>query len=207
MMQQDPALAEERADEQARDAELVAKCQRGDTAAFNELVTKYRNKVYSTIFNLVRNEDDAWDLTQETFLKAWRNIAGFRSQSSFFTWIYRIATNVTLDWLRKKQIASGVEFDDAVEITAIAPGAATAPRIAPLPHQQLQNREIQSRIEASLAQLSAEHRMAVVLREVEGLSYEEIAEASSCTVGTVMSRLFYARKKLQTLLRDVYESI
>ncbi len=206
-MQQDPALAEERADEQARDAELVAKCQRGDTAAFNELVTKYRNKVYSTIFNLVRNEDDAWDLTQETFLKAWRNIAGFRSQSSFFTWIYRIATNVTLDWLRKKQIASGVEFDDAVEITAIAPGAATAPRIAPLPHQQLQNREIQSRIEASLAQLSAEHRMAVVLREVEGLSYEEIAEASSCTVGTVMSRLFYARKKLQTLLRDVYESI
>src|SRR4051794_18419279 len=103
-MQEQPGQALE----QANDAELVARCQRGDTTAFNELVTKYRNKVHATIYNLVRNEQDSWDLAQESFLKAWRNIAKFRGQSSFFTWIYRIATNVTIDWLRHKQIESGV---------------------------------------------------------------------------------------------------
>ena len=192
---------------QLEDAQLVARCQRGDTDAFGELVAKYQTKVYSTIYNLVRNEQDAWDLAQETFLKAWRNLAQFRGDASFFTWIYRIATNVTLDSLRRKQIASGVEFDDSVATAEVDAGASTAPHGEPLPHQRLQNREIQARIESALAQLSAEHRAVVVLREIEGLSYEEIAEAANCSVGTVMSRLFYARKKLQILLRDVYETI
>lgn len=191
---------------QTEDAELVARCQRGDTAAFNELVTKYRNKVYATVYNLVRNEQDAWDLAQETFLKAWRNLDRFRGQSSFFTWLYRIATNVTIDWLRRKQIASGVEFDETLGLKDIEPGSATTPHGAPLPHQRLENDEIAARIDDALNKLSAEHRAVIVLREVEGLSYEEIAQATGCTVGTVMSRLFYARKKLQSLLRDVYET-
>lgn len=192
---------------QFEDAQCVSRCQNGDAAAFGELITKYRSKVYATIYNLVRNEQDAWDLAQETFLKAWRNIARFRGQSSFFTWLYRIATNVTIDSLRRKQIESGVEFDDTLGIGDIEAGAATAPRTEPLPHQHLQNHEIQARIDAALKQLSAEHRTVIVLREVEGLRYEEIAEATGCSVGTVMSRIFYARKKLQSLLRDVYETI
>jgi len=192
---------------QLEDAQLVTRCQNGDAAAFGELITKYRNKVYATIYNLVRNEQDAWDLAQEAFLKAWRNIGHFRGQSSFFTWIYRIATNVTIDSLRRKQIESGVEFDDTLGLGDIETGAATAPHADPLPHQHLQNQEIKARIDVALNQLSAEHRTVIVLREIEGLRYEEIAEATGSSVGTVMSRLFYARKKLQSLLRDVYETI
>jgi len=192
---------------QIDDAELVARCQSGDTAAFNDLITKYRSKVYAMIYNMVRNEQDAWDLSQEAFLKAWRNLDRFRGQSAFYTWIFRIATNVTIDWVRKRQIQSGVEFDDAIGMKDIEPGSTTTPQAEPLPHEHLEQGEIQARINAAIDQLSPEHRMAIVLREVEGLQYEEIAEAMGCSVGTVMSRLFYARKKLQTLLRDVYETI
>ena len=189
------------------DAQLVAQCQRGDTAAFGVLIAKYRTKVHAMIYNLVRNEQDAWDLAQEAFLKAWRNFAHFRNESAFFTWLYRIATNVTLDALRKKKIEGVVEFDDTLATPAIEAGAATAPHREPLPHQRLQNDEIKTRIDEALDQLSPEHRVAIVLREIEGLRYEEIATATDCSLGTVMSRLFYARKKLQTLLRDVYETI
>lgn len=189
------------------DAQLVAQCQGGDRAAFDQLMTKYRNQVYATIYNLARNEEDAWDLAQETFLKAWRHIVQFRGQSKFSTWLHRIATNVTIDWARRKQIESGVEFDDTVGLHEMEPGAATAPHSASLPHQRIQAHEIQARIDTAMAHLSPEHRAVILLREVDGLHYEEIAESTSCTVGTVMSRLFYARKKLQTLLRDVYENL
>lgn len=189
------------------DADLVARCQRGETAAFDGIVTKYRNTVYATIYNMVRSEEDAWDLAQETFVKAWRHIAGFRGQSKLSTWLHRIAANVAIDWVRRKQIESGVEFDDTIALDQIEPGSATAPHTEPLPHQRLQCHEIQARIDAALALLSPEHRAVMLLREVEGLHYEEIAETLGCSMGTVMSRLFYARKKLQTLLRDVYETI
>ena len=189
------------------DAQLVAQCQSGDRAAFDQLVTKYRNQVYATIYNVARSEEDAWDLAQETFLKAWRHIARFRGQSKFSTWLHRIAINVTIDWARHKQIESGVEFDDTLGLNQIEPGAATAPHASPLPHQNLQAHEIQARIDAAMTHLSPEHRAAILLREVDGMRYEEIAESTGCTVGTVMSRLFYARKKLQTLLRDLYENL
>ena len=191
----------------SEDTQLVAECQNGDRTAFDRLVTKYRNQVYATIYSLARNDDDAWDLAQETFLKAWRHIAHFRGQSKFSTWLHRIATNVTIDWVRRKQIASGVEFDDSVGLTSIAAGSITAPHAAPAPQQHLEAGEIQARIDTALGQLSPEHRTVILLREVDGASYEEIAEATGCTLGTVMSRLFYARKKLQTLLRDVYETL
>jgi RNA polymerase sigma-70 factor (ECF subfamily) len=190
----------------AEDARLILRCREGDSAAFNELVIKYRNKVYATIYNLVRNEQDAWDISQEAFLKAWRNLERFRGQSSFFTWLFRIATNVAIDWLRRKQIESGVEFDETLGIQ-IEPASTTTPKAEPLPSRQLDAAEIRARIDAAIAQLSVEHRAVILLREVEGLQYEEIAEATGASVGTVMSRIFYARKKLQTLLRDVYETI
>src|SRR6202040_2602628 len=108
--------------------DLVKRSQAGDTEAFDELVTRYRARVFSMIYNMVHNEQDAWDLAQDSFLKAWRSIGRFRSQSSFYTWIYRIVMNVTIDWLRKKQIkGAGLEFDEAVQLTQIDPASRTAP--------------------------------------------------------------------------------
>lgn len=189
------------------DIELVKRCQHGDTRAFNELVTKYRGKAYAMIYNMVRNEQDAWDLAQDGFLKAWKSIANFRGQSAFYTWLYRIMTNVTIDWLRKKQIEGGTEFDDTLELKNIEPGSSTVPRAEPLPDEKLEHVEIRKRIDAALEKLSAEHRAVIVMKEIDGMQYNEIADAIGCSLGTVMSRLFYARKKLQTLLRDVYENV
>jgi RNA polymerase sigma-70 factor (ECF subfamily) len=189
------------------DLELVARCQAGDTSAFNELVTRYRNRAYAMIYNMVRNEQDAWDLAQDGFVKAWKSIGKFRGQSSFYTWLYRILMNVTIDSLRRKQIEGGTEFDDEIGLQNIAPGAATAPRGEMEPARKLSDKEIRQRIDEAITKLSPEHRLAIVMREIDGLEYTEIAEQMGCSLGTVMSRLFYARKKLQALLKDVYENI
>lgn len=191
----------------ADEFQLVARCQAGDTAAFNELVTRYRQRAFAMIYNMVRNDQDAWDLAQDGFLKAWKSIGRFRGQSSFYTWLYRILMNVTIDWLRRRQIESGTEFDDAIGLEHIEPGAATAPRAEMQPAERISDQEIRTRIDAAIARLSPEHRAAIVMREMDGLEYSEIAEQMGCSVGTVMSRLFYARKKLQTMLKDVYENI
>jgi RNA polymerase sigma-70 factor (ECF subfamily) len=188
--------------------ELVQRCQDGDTAAFDQLVSRYRTRVFGMIYNMVHNEQDAWDLAQESFLKAWKSIARFRGQSSFYTWIYRIVTNVTIDWLRKKQIkGGGAEFNDEVQVREIDPAARTLPKADALPHQRMEQGEIRERINQAIAQLSPDHRAVILMKETEGMQYHEIAEALGCSIGTVMSRLFYARKKLQTLLRDVYENV
>ncbi len=159
------------------------------------------------IYQMVRNEDDAWDLAQEGFVRAWRSLANFRGQSSFFTWLYRIMTNVTLDWLRRKRIEGGQEFDDTIGLSGIAPGAVTAPQGLMQPAERLADREIRARIDAAIGKLSEEHRTVIVLRELDGLEYHEIADALGCSIGTVMSRLFYARRKLQTMLQDVHDQL
>ncbi len=189
------------------DLELVARSQAGDTSAFSELVTRYRNRAYAMIYNMVRNEQDAWDLAQDGFLKAWKSISRFRGQSSFYTWLYRILMNVTIDAMRRKQIEGGTEFDDQIGLQNIAPGAATAPKSEMEPADRMSDKEIRQRIDEAIAKLSPEHRTAIVMREIDGLEYTEIAEQMGCSLGTVMSRLFYARKKLQALLKDVYETI
>ncbi|MEQ1851472.1 MAG: sigma-70 family RNA polymerase sigma factor [Chthoniobacteraceae bacterium] len=186
---------------------LVARSQGGDTAAFNELITRYRQRCFAMVYQMVRNEEDAWDLTQDGFIRAWRNLANFRGQSSFFTWLYRIMTNVSLDWLRKKRIEGGQEFDDTIGLRHIAAGAATAPKPVMEPVGKLADGEIRASIEQAIRKLSDEHRAVIVMRELDGMEYQEIADALDCSIGTVMSRLFYARRKLQTLLRDVYEQL
>lgn len=190
------------------DRELVAQAQAGDSAAFDALVTRYRTRIFAMIYNMVHNEQDAWDLAQDSFVKAWKSIARFRGQSSFYTWIYRIVMNVTIDALRKKQVkGSGAEFDDAVQLKEVDPASQTVPHAEALPHQQMEQAEIRRRIEEAIAQLSPEHRAVILMKETEGMQYHEIAESLGCSIGTVMSRLFYARKKLQNLLRDVYENV
>ena len=188
--------------------DLVKQCQAGDPEAFDQLVGRYRTRVFGMIYNMVHNEQDAWDLAQDSFLKAWKSIAGFRGQSSFYTWIYRIVTNVTIDWLRKKQVKGfGAEFDDTIQLKEIDPASRTVPKAGALPHQRMERREIRARIDEAIAQLSPEHRAVILMKETEDMQYHEIAEALGCSIGTVMSRLFYARKKLQNLLRDLYENV
>jgi RNA polymerase sigma-70 factor, ECF subfamily len=189
------------------DRELVRRCQEGDANAFDQLVTRYRTKVYAMVYGMVQNEQDAWDLAQEGFLKAWRSIHRFKGQSSFYTWLYRIMTNVTIDSLRRKGIHGEAEFDDRITPANVDPGSRTTPSSTPLPHKKLEQGEIRQRIDEAIAKLTPEHRAVIVMKEIEDLQYNEIAEILNCSIGTVMSRLFYARRKLQNLLRDFYENL
>lgn len=189
------------------DIALVRRCQKGDALAFEQLVVKYRSKVFSMIYGMVQNEQDAWDLAQEGFVKAWRSIHRFKGQASFYTWLYRIVTNVAIDSLRRKSFKKTAEFDDEIAATQVEPGSKTMPQPDPMPHQGLEREEIRHRIEHAINKLSPEHRAVIVMKEIEELQYNEIAEALGCSIGTVMSRLFYARKKLQILLKDVYENL
>src|SRR6516162_5018065 len=152
--------------------DLVRRCQAGDTEAFDELVTRYRTRVFSMIYNMVHSEQDAWDLAQDSFLKAWKSIGRFRGQSSFYTWIYRIVMNVTIDWLRKKQIkGAGAEFDDAIQLTEVDPASRTVPKKEALPHEAMERDEIRGRIEKAIAQLSPEHRAVILMKEVDDMQY------------------------------------
>lgn len=195
------------ADSAGDELQLVARAQTGDSYAFNELVTRYRNRAYAMIYNMVRNEQDAWDITQDGFIKAWRNIGRFRGQSSFYTWLYRILMNVAIDALRKKQIQGGTEFDDTIGLRNIEPAATTTPQGVLPPATRLGDKEIRARIDEAITRLTPDHRAVIVMRELDGMEYQEIADTMECSLGTVMSRLFYARKKLQQMLRDVYEEL
>lgn len=188
------------------DIDLVRRSQDGDTRAFDVLVTRYRGRVYAMTYQMIQNETEAWDLAQEAFIKAWKALPKFKGDSAFYTWLYRITHNVTYDWLRKKKIRSDGEFDDSRTEHQVAAGALAVPRGDAAPDAALRNSELGAQIAAAIDQLSDDHKEVVLLREVQGLSYEEIAESMECSMGTVMSRLFYARKKLQELLKDTYEN-
>jgi RNA polymerase sigma-70 factor (ECF subfamily) len=189
------------------DTELVLRCQSGDVVAFDQLVTRHRQRAFAMVYQIVRNEEDAWDITQDGFIKAWRSIGTFHRGSSFYTWLYRIMANLGIDAVRKKKVSGSQEFDDAVSPGAVDPAARTVPSAAATPGTGMDARDLGERINQALTELSPEHRAVITLREVEGMDYQEIADALHCSIGTVMSRLFYARKKLQTLLRDVREQL
>jgi RNA polymerase sigma-70 factor, ECF subfamily len=183
------------------DQVLVKKAQAGDYKAFDQLVIEHRGKVYAMIMSMVKNDADAWDLTQDAFIKAWKALPNFENRSKFSTWMFRISHNVVYDWKRKMKIESVGELDDSfLSPERIDPRAHTAPSVPATPDKEMEKVELRVRIEKALEMLSENHREAIVLREVHGLDYKEIAEIQECTIGTVMSRLFNARKKLQTLL-------
>jgi RNA polymerase sigma-70 factor, ECF subfamily len=183
------------ASERLQDLELVHRSQTGDTEAFGQLITKYRTKIFAMVGGMVCNEHDSRDLAQEAFLKAWQSIGRFQGRSSFYTWLYRIAMNVTICSLRRKRSLEEGELNDDI------------PSSLPGPRVNCQRHEIRERVDSALAKLSPEHRAVIVLKELEGLQYHEIAEALNVSIGTVMSRLFYARKQLQSLLRPVYSQM
>lgn len=185
------------------DLDLVARSQGGDSRAFDDLVTRHRGRVYGMIQNMVKNDADAWDLSQEVFVKVWKALPRFEARAKFSTWLYRIVHNVVYDWLRKRKIESAGEFDDQLmKESQIAAGARTTPNQDARPDEAMSNDELRGRIGEAMAKLSPEHQEVVMLREVQGLDYKEIAEVMEISLGTVMSRLFYARKKLQGLLSD-----
>jgi RNA polymerase sigma-70 factor, ECF subfamily len=181
-----------KASQQFEDLELIYRSQVGDTEAFDELVTKYRAKIFALTCNIVGDENDALDLAQEAFLNAWRSINCFPGRSSFYTWLCRITINVTMDSLSRRFGRSEVEFADSI------------PSFLPGPSVNDQRAEIRGQVHAALAQLTPEHRVVIVLKEIEDLPYQEIAEILNLSIGTVMSRLFYGRKKLESILRPIF---
>ena len=184
------------------DAELVLRCQRGEMAAFEELVNRYREKVYGLAYGMARNEPDAQDIRQETFVRAWQSIDRFRGQSAFYTWLYRIATNLAIDMMRKKSRGLTVPLDTPEGARPIEAQMADGPK-GRLPSDEAQRSDLRQAIDRAMAALSPEHRAVVLLKDFEGMEYKDIAKVVGCSMGTVMSRLFYARRHLQRLLKDV----
>lgn len=173
------------------DVSLVARAQTGDLAAFEELVRRYRNDVFRLAYHYLHNREEAWDLSQEVFIKVYRSVGHFRGEANFKTWVLRIAANQCKDYFKKRRLTT-VSFDDRIGVEP--PGKQLEPGRA------VEAQEIGEAIQAALEKLPHKHRAAFVLREFEGLSYEEMSQVMQCSLGTVMSRLHHARKKLQQSL-------
>jgi RNA polymerase sigma-70 factor (ECF subfamily) len=189
------------------DFRLVALAQNGDTKSYDELVTRHRGRIFAMIRNMIHQEADAWDLSQEVFIKAWNALPKFEAKARFSTWLYRIAHNVVYDFVRKRKIESAGELNDEIfERERIDSASFTTPSGGESPDDSMAHGELRVKIQIALDKLSPEHREVVLLKDVQGLSYKEIADVMSSTLGTVMSRLFYARQKLQALLKDEYNS-
>ena len=183
------------------DRELVERCQRGQLAAYELLVRRYRQRVYGLAYSMVRNEQDATDIAQEAFVRAWQAIRKFQKNASFYTWLYRITTNLCIDFVRKRERRPTTTFEEAIDPDTDA-DVNEPPSTNPLPTDELRRKELRLQIYAALRELSPAHRVVIQLREFDGLDYAEIARAVGCSIGTVMSRLHYARKHLQKLLKD-----
>lgn len=183
------------------DAILVKRVQAGDVAAFDRLVVKYRERLFSIVYNLTSNREDAADLSQEAFIKAFSSIGRFKGNSSFFTWLYRIAVNTTLSQLKKNRLRRFFSFENMSE-EASSSEILEALVVKTRTEKGALLSELQERLNEALQKLSPKHRTVVVLFEIEGLSHQEIAEIMDCSVGTVRSRLHYAKQQLQAYLQD-----
>lgn len=180
------------------DEQLVRRAQRGDMAAFEELVARHRDKVYARAFSMLRSEDEALDVSQEAWVKGWQRLKQFQGESSFVTWMTRIVINLCLDQLRKHKRQKAESIEQLAEESGGV--ERQMPIVAVNPTEGLERREVRARIERALSQLSYEHRTVLILHEFEQLEYKEIARRMQCSIGTVMSRLFYARRRMANLL-------
>ncbi len=183
----------------AADVELLQAVIEGDTTAYRGLVEKYQGRVYAMVYGMIRNREDARDITQEAFVKAYKNLKSFRLESSFYTWLYRIAMNLAIDFTRKRKRQGTSSFDEAVA-SRDGDGGISELHHEDSPSKKLERKEVFKQIMDALDKLPADQKQVILLRELEGLSYKEISDVMDIPEGTVMSRLFYARKKLQKLL-------
>jgi len=186
------------------DPTLVRAAQRGNMAAFEELVARHRDKIYARAVSMMRNEEEAIDLSQEAWVKAWQRLKQFQGEASFGTWMTRIVINLCLDQLRKQKRQRTESIEEMNEESGGV--ERQMPVVTVNPTAGLERRELRQRIDQALNQLSYEHRTVLVLHQFEEMEYKQIAKTMGCSIGTVMSRLFYARRKLAALLADLKKS-
>lgn len=188
-------------DVRVEDLLLVQRAQRGDHTAYDELVRRYQERVYATIYHMTANHEDANDLAQETFIKGYQALGSFKGDSSFYTWVYRIAVNKTINFLKQRKNRSHLSLND-LDFNAEHDPDLVALVCEKTPRRDLNLAELQEKLNAALQKLSEVHRLVVTLHDVQGLSHDEIATIMDCNIGTVRSRLFYARQQLQAYLSD-----
>jgi len=188
--------------EPSPEEEWILRAQRGDVSAFDRLMEEYQGRIYGLLYNMTSNREDAEDLLQEVFLKAYQALPKFRGQSSFYTWVYRIAVNRAINYVKKRKRRQGMSLDD------LDMGIERDPALVQLssqdtPERQIRLTELQEKLNEALQTLSEKHRTVVILHDIQGVPHQEIGEILGCSPGTVRSRLFYARQQLQAHLSEI----
>jgi RNA polymerase sigma factor (sigma-70 family) len=202
-----PQNAEEQVDAppaappQIEETELVSKARHGDLESYDELVRRYQERIYATIYHMTSNHEDANDLAQEAFIKAFHALKSLKGGSSFYTWVYRIAVNKTINFLKQRKNKAQMSLDD-LDFNAEHDPDLVALISDKTPRREVNLAELQEKLNGAMQKLSEPHRLVVTLHDVQGLSHEEIAKIMDCNIGTVRSRLFYARQQLQAYLSD-----
>ena len=188
---------------EADDLALVSRARSGDDEAFRALVVRYQRKVYAVALGIVKDPDLAWDVAQDAFVRVHGHLAEFKGESAFSTWVFRITTHLGIDAVRRERRSRKDDVDEMQDedLTDAGEGILATP-LGTDPQASVLRKELLGKIQAALATLPEKHRTILVLREIEGLSYEELAERLDIHKGTVMSRLFHARKKMQAALRE-----
>ena len=183
------------------EGELVKRARNGDLKAYDELIKRYQERIYATVYHMTANHEDANDIAQDSFIKAFQALKSFRGGSSFYTWLYRIAVNKTINFLKQRKNKHHFSLNDLDFNTENNPDlvALTSDKT---PFRAVSLTELQKKLNEALMKLSEPHRMVVVLHDVQGQSHDEIAEIMDCNIGTVRSRLFYARQQLQGYLAE-----
>ncbi len=200
-----PSNALELLKQQPDDLTLVRRCRQGDQAAFRALVERYQKKAFAQALGMLKDKDEAMDVAQEAFVKVYRYLDHFKGDSSFYTWLYRIVANLCVDRMRRKasaQSPDNVEFDEKMNQEELATAGILSTKLGTNPQKAALRSELAEKIGAALDQIPEKHREILVLRELEGLSYEDLARVLKIPKGTVMSRLFHARAKMQALLSE-----
>ncbi len=195
-----PAVAPPANDPQ-EEQKLVKRARTGDLEAYDELVGRYQERIYATVYQMTANHEDANDLAQETFIKAFQALQSFKGDSSFFTWVYRIAVNKTINFLKQRKNKTHMSLND-LDFNAEHDADLVALISEKTPRREVNLIELQEKLNAAMQKLSEVHRLVVSLHDVQGLSHEEISKIMGCNTGTVRSRLFYARQQLQAYLSD-----
>ena len=189
----------------ADETALVRNAKNGDLEAYDQLVRCYQERIYSTIYHMTANHEDPNDLAQESFIKAFQALKSFKGNSSFYTWLYRIAVNKTINFLKRRKNRIHLSLND-LDLNAEHDPDLIALISDRTPWREVNLIELQEKLNAALLKLSESHRLVVVLHDVQGLSHDEIAKVMNCNIGTVRSRLFYARQQLQAWLSDYSKS-
>ena len=196
---QEPATAS--APEPTDELVLVKRARQGDLSAYDELVRRYQERIYATVYHMTSNHEDANDLAQEAFIKAFQALKSFKGGSSFYTWVYRIAVNKTINFLKQRKNRAQMSLND-LDINAEHDPDLVALISDKTPRREVNLTELQEKLNEAMQKLSEPHRLVVTLHDIQGLSHEEIADIMGCNIGTVRSRLFYARQQLQAYLSD-----